>query len=183
MSGRLVRVTLADRSRSSAIGSPALPSGDVARTRRPRLRGTRLVAAPLALVGVLSTALAVAAALWGAWHPDELGASFAVVLAAFVALGTAGFVAARGCFVEPRGEELRDVVAWVTVRRVPRARVVEARVRAGAWRWFELELDDGTLVTLLGASPAQLPARLLPGWRESDLADLAVLRGRRDAVG
>ncbi len=51
------------------------------------------------------------------------------------------------------------------------------RVRAGAWRWFELELDDGSLVTLVGACPVQFPARLAPDARLRDMADLDLLLG------
>ena len=148
---------------------------------RNRLRGPRLVAAPLVLVGVVGTAIAVATVLWSVWHADRLGGAFAAVLAGSLLAGFAGFVGARGCFVEPGPEEIRDVVGWVTLQRIPRARVVQARVRAGAWRWFELELDDGRLLTLLGASPAQLPTRLLPSSVEQDLADLAAL-GSPDAT-
>ena len=40
-----------------------------------------------------------------------------------------------------------------------------------------VELDDGTLHLLVGASPAQFPARLLSGSAERDLADLDQLMG------
>ena len=115
-------------------------------------------------------------------HLRRMAAAGAVLLAVPL-IGVTGFAAARGCFVEPGSDEVRDVVAWITLRRVPRDRVVAARVRDGAWRWFELELDDGTLLTLLGASPVQLPARLLPGAREQDLSDLAALGGDDPARG
>jgi len=147
-------------------------------TQRHRLRGTTLVAAPLTFVGLVAAAVAVAVALWGAWHPDDLGPAFVATLAVAVAASIAGFVAARGCYVEVGPTEVRDVVAWRTRRVLPRDQVVEARVLAGAWRWFELELADETFVTLVGASPVQFPARLLPGAREQDLSDLALLRGR-----
>jgi hypothetical protein len=141
------------------------------------LRGTTLVAAPLFLLGAMGGALAVATALWGAWHADDRGTPFILVLTGSLIVGAAGFAAARGCFVESSPTGVRDVVAWVTVRRFASENVIEARVRAGAWRWFEVELADGRLVTLLGASPAQFPARLLPGAQEQDLSDLAALRG------
>ena len=52
---------------------------------------------------------------------------------------------------------LRDVVAWRTVHRVPRQQVVTVRVRAGAWRWFELELDDGSLGDARRGVPGAVP--------------------------
>lgn len=131
----------------------------------------------MAALGMVALALAVAVALWGAWHPDDLGAAFVLPLAAALILGVAAVAAARGCFVELGEHELRDVVGWRTIRRIPRPSVVEARVLAGAWRWFEIELADGRLVRLLGAGPAQLPARLMPASKEEDLAALAELRG------
>ncbi len=152
-------------------------------TPQQRLRGPRLVAAPLTVVGLVGAAFAVATTLWATWHTGELGVASYAVIAVSLAVGVTGFAAARGCFVEPGSDEVRDVVAWITLRRVPRDRVVAARVRDGAWRWFELELDDGTLLTLLGASPVQLPARLLPGAREQDLSDLAALGGDDPARG
>lgn len=142
-----------------------------------RLRGTTLAAAPLFMVGVIGATVAVATTLWAAWHPDDLGVAFAATLGGAAILAVGGFVGARGCFVEVGAEEVRDVVAWRTRWRAPRTSVVEARVLAGPWRWFEVELDDASLVTLVGASPVQFPARLLPGAREQDLADLALLRG------
>lgn len=144
---------------------------------RQRLRGTTLVAAPMFLLGLIGSAAAVAIGLWGAWHPDDLGRQFAVAMIVSGAVAVAGFVAARGCFVELGSDDLRDVVGWVTVRRIPRSSIVEARVRAGGWRWFEVELDDTSLVTLVGASPSQFPSRLLPESRQRDLADLAAMRG------
>jgi hypothetical protein len=146
--------------------------------QRHRLRGTTLVAAPLAFVGLVGAAVAVAIALWGAWHPDDLGVAFVATLSGAALVSNVGFVAARGCFVEVGPEAVRDVVAWRTRRVLPRHQVVEARVLAGAWRWFELELADDTFVTLVGAAPVQFPARLLPGASEQDLSDLALLRGR-----
>jgi hypothetical protein len=146
--------------------------------RRVRLRGTSVVALPLGVVGVMALAVAVATAVWGAWSGRELGVAFWATLVVAAAVGAGALVAIRGCFVEVRGDTVRDVVGWVGVRRVDRARIGTARVRAGAWRVFELELDDGRLVTLLGASPQQFPARLLPDARDRDLADLdAILEG------
>lgn len=128
------------------------------------------------LIGVIGASTLIATTLWGVWHPDDLGAAFVATLVVSGAVGAAGFVAASGCFVELSGEELRDVMWWRTVRRVRRDAIVEARVLAGPWRWFELELDDGRFVTLVGACPVQFPARLSPDAKRRDLATLEVLR-------
>lgn len=146
------------------------------------MRRATLLAAPLFLVGAMAASAAVALALWGVWHRDELGGVFVALTVGSAALAAVAFLARRGCFVEldPPGAPdaaLRDVVAWRAVRQVPRTDVVTVRVRAGAWRWFELELDDGSLVTLVGACPVQFPARLASGARERDLADLDLLLG------
>lgn len=156
--------------------------------RATRLRRPTLVAAPLFVLGVMGCTAALATLLWAAWHPDDLGGAFAAVEAVSLVIGLGAFVAARGCFVEldRHPGELRDVVAWVTVRRLHQDRITAARVRAGAWRWFELELDDGSAVVLAGISPVQFPARLLPGARDRDLADLDLLMGEQgspDATG
>lgn len=150
----------------------------MAHRERHRLRGTTLVAAPLTFVGLVAAAVAVAVALWGAWHPDDLGLAFVATLVGALLVAIGGFATARGCFVEVGPTEVRDVVAWRTRCVLPREQVVEARVLAGAWRWFELELAGERFVTLVGASPVQFPARLLPGAAEQDLSDLALLRGR-----
>jgi hypothetical protein len=122
---------------------------------------------------------ALAAALWGAWNPDALDGTFFAVEIVSLTLGLGAFVAASGCFVDidPDRRTVRDVIGWITVRRIDQDRIVTARVRAGAWRWFELELDDGTLLVVAGSSPAQFPSRLLPGAAERDLADLDLLMG------
>jgi hypothetical protein len=147
--------------------------------RATRLRRTTLVAAPCFVLGVMGCTAALASVLWAVWHPDELGAGYTAVQVVSLLVGLGAFLAARGCFVDldPEADSLRDVVVWVTVRRIARPRIVSARVRAGAWRWFELELDDGTAVVLAGISPVQFPARLLPDARERDLADLDLLMG------
>lgn len=146
-------------------------------TRRVRLRGATLVAAPFFVLGLIGAALAVATLLWGQWEGHRTGAAYWATLVGSVAVGLAGFAAARGCFVEVRGDVVRDVVAWITVHRVDRRRILTARVAAGVWRWFVVELDDGTRRTLLGACPAQFPARLVPGSRADDEADLDALLG------
>lgn len=147
--------------------------------RATRLRRPTLAAAPFFVLGVMGCTAALAALLWAAWHPDDLDATFAVVETLSLVVGLGSFAAGRGCFVEvdPSGGVLRDVVGWVTVRRIDQDRIVTARVRAGIWRWFELELDDGTVLLLAGIGPAQFPTRLLPGSTERDLADLDLLLG------
>lgn len=129
------------------------------------------------LVTVVAAAVTVASVLWSFHDDHERTTGWWTVVVAGTALAAAGFAAIRGCFVEVSGEEVRDVVAWVTVRRVLRSAVGSARVARGVWRLFVLELDDGRRVPLLGASPQQWPARLLPGARERDLADLDTLLG------
>lgn len=153
--------------------------------RATRLRRTTLVAAPCFVLGVMACTVALASLLWAVWHPDDLGPAYVAVQVGSLLVGLGAFVAARGCFldVDEDADSLRDVVAWVTVRRIPRRSVVSARVRAGAWRWFELELDDGSAVVLAGISPVQFPARLLPDARERDLADLDLLMGPDAGAG
>ena len=153
--------------------------------RATRLRRPTLVAAPLFVLGVMGCTAALATLLWGAWHPDDLDTTFVVVEVVSLAVGLGAFVAARGCFVDIDHDtrSMRDVVAWITVRRIPQDRIVTARVRAGAWRWFELELDDDTALVVAGASPAQFPSRLMPGYRERDLADLDLLMGDAPTAG
>ena len=148
------------------------------RSDRIRLRGTSVLAAPLLLVAVIGLSLAIASAIW-AVH-GEHGAPVGVIVAVAVPalLGAAALVAIRGCFVEiDPGSEVRDVVAWRTVRRVDQARIATARVRSGPWRLYVLELDDGTVVKLAGASPQQFPARLLPDATRLDVEDLDALLG------
>ncbi len=146
---------------------------------RVRLRRPTLVAAPLFVLGVMGSTAALATALWGAWNPSELDATFYVVEAMALFVGLGSFVAASGCFVDVdhSRDEVRDVVAWTSLLRIDRSTIVSARVRAGAWRWFELETTDGRRPVLLGIAPAQFPARLFPGARERDLADLDLLMG------
>lgn len=147
--------------------------------RRTRLRRPTLVAAPLWLVAVAATSVVVAVGLWGVWNEDDLGATFWSVEVAALLVAVLAVVSARGCFVEVdhEGDTVRDVVAWRTRCTLRRTKVVAARVRAGPWRWFELETSDGDLVTLAGIAPVQFPARLMPGARERDLADLDLLLG------
>lgn len=117
--------------------------------------------------------------LWGVWNPRQLGVAFWVPCAVSAAVGVLGFVAARGCFVEVSEDEVRDVVGWIRLQRVERTDIDSVKVRLGVWRWFVLVMEDGSTRTLLGASPAQFPARLFPGSDDRDLADLEVLLGPR----
>ena len=142
-----------------------------------RLRGTTIVAAPLALVGVIALAVAVATVLWGAWGGRQLGTAFWATLAVSAVVGVGALWAVRGCFIEVRHDDVRDVVAWVTVHRFERRAIRTARVRTGPWRLYVVDLDDGQRISLLGASPLQWPSRLLPGSMERDRADLDLLMG------
>ncbi len=150
---------------------------DAQREPSQRLRGATLVAAPLFIVGVIASTLLLATVLWGAWNDQHLGVAFWSVIAVSGVVALVSFVAGRGCFIEVDDEWVRDVVGRITVRRLPRRDIVTVRVRAGAWRWFEAELVDGSHHVLLGAGPAQFPARLLPGSREEDLAALDLIMG------
>ncbi len=151
-----------------------------------RLRGTSVLAAPLVLVAVIGLSLAVASLIWAV--AGDHGAEPAVLASVLVPglVGAAALLAIRGCFVEvgpgPDGTtRVRDVAVWRTVRTVPQERIHAARVRRGIWRLYVLELDDGSLVKLVGASPQQFPAHLLPDAARSDMDDLDELMGD-DAV-
>lgn len=139
-----------------------------------------MLAAPLALVAVMALSLSVASVSWAAFG-DRTPSTGGIVTIGILALsGVAALVAVRGCFVEVVDGTVRDVAAWVTVRRVDQERIVTARVRGGPWRLYVLELLDGSTVKLLGASPQQFPARLLPDARVRDIEELDVLLGRVD---
>lgn len=144
---------------------------------RRRLRSATLVAAPIFVVGLIAGTLLLASVLWGAWNDEHLGVAFWSVVVVSGAVAVVAFVAGRGCFIEVDDTTVRDVVGWVTVRRLAQPDIVTVRVRAGAWRWFEAELSDSSRHVLLGSGPAQFPARLLPGAREDDLAALDLIMG------
>jgi hypothetical protein len=93
------------------------------------------------------------------------------------AVGLAGFLAAGGCFLSISDTEVCDVVGWITVQRIERSEIQTARVRPGPWRWFELELQDGSVRTMLGASPTQYPSRLLAAAEDQDIANLELILG------
>ena len=161
-------------------------SGTVVRVVDPAprltLRRPTIVRAPFVLIGLGALAAAVALVLAGLWDPANRTTSWWGTVAIAVTVGLGGFALAGGCRIEVRGDTLRDVVGWVTVRRVDRPSIVTARVLRGPWRLFVLELADGSAVTLLGSSPTQWPARLLPGSTERDEADLRLLLGDDDVV-
>ena len=54
---------------------------------------------------------------------------------------------------------------------------------AGPWRWYVLEMEDGTARTLVGAGPLQVPTRWFDREGVADLADLGVLMGRPSRPG
>ena len=144
---------------------------------RLTLRRPTIVRAPFVLIGIAALATAVALVLAGLWDAASRTPSWWSAVVVAVIAGVGGFALAHGCRIEVRGDTLRDVVAWVTVRRVDRPSITTARVLRGPWRLFVLELADGSAVTLLGSSPTQWPARLLPGSTERDEADLRLLLG------
>lgn len=146
-----------------------------------RLRRPTLATAPFLILGVMAATVLVSVGLWGVWHPEHLGTGFWVAVSASAVIAGLAAAGSAGCFIEVSDERVRDVVGWFTVSRVHRPSIRTVRVRAGVWRWFELELDDGSLRTLVGASPMQFPARLLPGSVERDLGDLDLLLGEDTA--
>ena len=145
--------------------------------RAVRLRGTSVVAAPLGVMGVIGLSLAVATVLWGASGGRDLGVAFWATLAAGTVVGAGALAANRGCYVAVEGTQVRDARGWVTRCRVDQSDIDAASVRRGVWRVYDLELRDGERVTLLGASPMQFPARLLPDAHDHDLADLRLILG------
>ncbi len=135
-----------------------------------------MLAAPLALLTVMMLSLAVASASWMAFD-DRAGAAALLAIVVPALLGAAALAAVRGCFIDVSDGVVRDVAAWCTVRRIDQDRIATARVRPGWWRIYVLELVDGSAVKLVGASPQQFPARLLPDAGDRDLDDLDVLLG------
>ena len=155
---------------------PAQPSTPSAVCKQ-RLRGTTLLSAPLFVLGLIGCSFALALGLWAVWNAGHLGGSFWWPFFMSAAIGLGGFVSAAGCFLSLSNNEIRDVVGWVTVQRIDRSQIQTARVRPGPWRFFELEMQDGSVRTLLGASPTQFPSRLLSGAEEQDLANLDLILG------
>ena len=155
---------------------PSRPKGSM-RQSRQKLRGTTLLSAPLFVLGIMGCSFALALGLWAVWNQGQLGPSFWLPLLLSSALGLGGFIAAGGCFLLISDTEVCDVLGWITVQRIERSEIQTARVRPGPWRWFELELQDGSVRTMLGASPTQYPSRLLAGADDQDIANLELILG------
>ncbi len=144
-----------------------------------RLRGTSVLAAPLLVIAVMGLSLAVASTIWVAFGDRAVDAGVAAAVVVPAAVGIVALLAVRGCFVEVGGPDgaVRDVAGWITVRRVDQVSITAAHVRRGVWRLYVLDLVDGSTVKLVGASPQQFPARLLPDARRLDIEDLDALLG------
>lgn len=140
------------------------------------LRGGALIRLPFVLFGMLFGSLAMWIVLWGSWNTDHLGAAFWGQLLVCVAISLVFFGGASGCRVQIKNGQVIDYVAWLPRRRVPQSTIDEARVRLGAWRFFELTTDDETFV-LRGAGPEQFPSRLRPGSVQADFDNLDLLMG------
>ncbi|MBM3662271.1 MAG: hypothetical protein FJW94_05180 [Actinobacteria bacterium] len=143
-----------------------------------KLRRQSIVAAPLLVAAVAAFATAAVAAAWAAWDPGHRTDGWWLWVATPAAVGVLMLWLARGCLIviepHPRSQ-VRDVTCWRTRRRVPADRVERALVQRGIWRLYVLVLDTGEHVPLLGASPTQWPARLLPSARQQDVDDLELL--------
>lgn len=140
------------------------------------LRGGALIRLPFVLFGMLTGSLAVWIGLWGLWNPDHLGAAFWIQLTLCVVISAVFFVAAAGCRVHVRDGVVTDYVAWFPRRRIVQSDIATARVRLGAWRFYEVTTTQGSFV-LTGAGPQQFPSRLRPGSIEVDFHALDVLMG------
>lgn len=140
------------------------------------LRGGALIRLPFVLFGMLFGSLAMWIVLWGSWNTDHLGAAFWGQLMLCVVISLSFFGAATGCRVRITNGEVIDYVAWFPRRRIAQSDIDEARVRLGAWRFFELTTEQETFV-LRGAGPEQFPSRLRPGSVEADFHNLDLLMG------
>lgn len=164
----------------SAAGAPQPTWGPEAACR---IRGPSLVQAPLLVVALMTGGATIAAVAWGFYAGNERsGVWWATVIGGAV-LSVGVLAAARGCFIDIRDGEVRDVVAWFTVRRFRRSEVTTARVIRGPWRLYSVDLEDGRRFNLLGASPQQWPTRLLPGAVGRDRADLGAIMGEDEPGG
>jgi len=154
-------------------GVPSAPAGPA----KQRVRGATLLSAPLFVLGLIGCSFALALGLWAVWNAGQLTGNFWWPLVISGGIGLGAFVACSGCFLSISNTEVCDVVGWITVQRIDRSQIQTARVRLGPWRWFELQMLDGSVRTLLGASPTQFPSRLLSGADEQDMADLGMILG------
>ncbi len=141
------------------------------------LRGPSPWALPCWLVAVVVWVLGVLALMWAAGATtSDRPVGYAV--AAVALLGGAGALALRrGTRVVVADGTVTDQVMFRKVSTTPLSQVRAAHVAAGPWRWYVLELDDGSVRTLVGAGPLQFPTRLFDREGVSDLADLDVLMG------
>ena len=144
---------------------------------RTVLRGPSPWALPCWLVAVVVWVLGVLALMWaaGATRTDR---PVGYVVAAVAGVAGAGALALRrGTRVVVADGNVTDQVVSRRVSVTPQAQVRAAHVAAGPWRWYVLELEDGTTRTLVGAGPLQVPARWFDREGTADLADLGVLMG------
>jgi hypothetical protein len=141
------------------------------------LRGPSPWALPCWLVAVVLWVLGVLALMWaaGAASSDRpVGYIVAVVAGA---AGAGALTLRRGTRVLVADGTISDQVMFRTVSATPQSQVRAAHVAAGPWRWYVLELEDGSVRTLVGAGPLQVPTRWFDREGVADLADLDVLMG------
>lgn len=141
------------------------------------LRGPSPWALPCWFVAVVLWVLATLAAMWSVdARPDDRPVGL-LVAGGTAAAGAGVLALRRGTRVVVQDGTVTDQVLFRTVSVTLQSRVRAANVAAGAWRWFVLELEDGSTTTLVGAGPLQVPARWFDRAGTSDLADLDVLMG------
>lgn len=141
------------------------------------LRGPSPWALPCWLVAVVVWVLAVLALMWSAdanTHDRPVGLALAAVGAL---IGIGALALRRGTRVVVANGTITDQVVFRTVSVTPQSQVRAAHVAAGPWRWYVLELANGTSRTLVGAGPLQFPTRLFDREGVADLADLDRLMG------
>jgi len=100
-----------------------------------------------------------------------------VVAAVAGVAGAGALTLRRGTRVLVADGTVTDQVMFRTVSTTPQSQVRAAHVAAGPWRWYVLELEDGSTRTLVGAGPLQVPTRWFDREGATDLADLEVLMG------
>ena len=157
-----------------------------AATRTPPptvLRGPTPWALPCWLVAVVVWVLGVLALMW------SVDASSADRPVGYVVAGVAAVVGAgalalrRGTRVVVADGTVTDQVMYRRVSATRQSQVRAAHVAAGPWRWYVLEMEDGTARTLVGAGPLQVPTRWFDREGVADLADLGVLMGHPSGPG